>query len=333
MKKNKPMRAAGILLLATMLTTCMTAGTFAKYTTSDSASDTARVAKFGVVVSADGTLFGKQYADGNNTTTNANEIITYDSTSTEGTVQVISTGNYNIVAPGTKNETGLGFSITGTPEVDVEITSEIKTENIYLKAGTYGVMVKENSVTDVNFDGTKLFVLSDDGTYSHPNSYNTTETYYTIKNETTLDEDYYPVVYKLKGGTNGTNDVDGTFTTDSLAEIAKTIKTKLDIAENETTGTKTIQANTNLINELRLDSEVLTWEWAYERLPIEIYDNADTILGDLSAFNSDDSTFMGTVVSLNDSGVTYTALDKDDTDDNYNLKTKFDISITVTQID
>lgn len=30
MKKNKTLRAAGILFLATMLTTCMTAGTFAK---------------------------------------------------------------------------------------------------------------------------------------------------------------------------------------------------------------------------------------------------------------------------------------------------------------
>ena len=41
MKKNKTLRAAGILFLATMLTTCMTAGTFAKYTTSDSANDSA----------------------------------------------------------------------------------------------------------------------------------------------------------------------------------------------------------------------------------------------------------------------------------------------------
>lgn len=52
MKKNKTLRAAGILFLATMLTTCMTAGTFAKYTTSDSANDSARVAKFGVTVTA-----------------------------------------------------------------------------------------------------------------------------------------------------------------------------------------------------------------------------------------------------------------------------------------
>ena len=62
MKKNKTLRAAGILFLATMLTTCMTAGTFAKYTTSDSANDSARVAKFGVTVTADGSLFGEEYA-------------------------------------------------------------------------------------------------------------------------------------------------------------------------------------------------------------------------------------------------------------------------------
>ena len=325
MKKNKPMRAAGVLLLATMLTTCMTAGTFAKYTTSDSAEDSARVAKFGVVVSADGTLFGEEYN---------NNIIAYSDTANTGTVQVSSQGT-NVVAPGTKNETGLGFSVNGTPEVDVEVTSTIETENIYLKSGTYGVMVEAQGVTDVNFYNTKLFVLSE-GKYSHPDEYSDSATYYTIKDTVTLTDDYYPVVYTLDGGTNGTSDKDGTYTSDSLAEIADTLKDQLDIGENETTGTKTIQANKNLADTdvLNLDSEVLTWEWAYERdTNKEMYDGADTILGDLSAFNEDDTTFIGTVVSLNTDGQTYTALEKDAGDDNYSLNTKFNISITVTQID
>ena len=50
MKKNFMMRAASVLLVAVMLTTCAISGTFAKYVTSDSGSDFARVAKFGVTV-------------------------------------------------------------------------------------------------------------------------------------------------------------------------------------------------------------------------------------------------------------------------------------------
>ena len=55
------MRAAGGLMIATMLTTSIVSGTYANYVTSDSATDTARVAKFGVEVKAEGALFGKNY--------------------------------------------------------------------------------------------------------------------------------------------------------------------------------------------------------------------------------------------------------------------------------
>ncbi len=48
MKKNKMMRLASGLLVAVLLTTCMISGTFAKYTTTVSGTDTARVAKFEV---------------------------------------------------------------------------------------------------------------------------------------------------------------------------------------------------------------------------------------------------------------------------------------------
>ena len=54
MRKNKAMRAAGGMLIATLLSTSIVSGTYAKYVTEDSGSDTARVAKFGVVVTADG---------------------------------------------------------------------------------------------------------------------------------------------------------------------------------------------------------------------------------------------------------------------------------------
>ena len=47
MKKNVMMRVASALLVAVLMTTCAISGTFAKYTTTVSDSETARVAKWG----------------------------------------------------------------------------------------------------------------------------------------------------------------------------------------------------------------------------------------------------------------------------------------------
>ena len=104
MKKNVMMRVASALLVAVLMTTCGISGTFAKYTTSDSATDSARVAKWGVTVEVTGDdAFAIQYKDqaGDNGT------------------QVVST--VNVVAPGTKGVLATG-EITGEPEVAVNVT-------------------------------------------------------------------------------------------------------------------------------------------------------------------------------------------------------------------
>lgn len=106
MKKNKMMRAASVLLVATLLTTCVTSGTFAKYTTESDGSDNARVAKFGVTITANGTTFAKEYA-------------THDDRVSTIAKSVISTDN-NVVAPGTSG-TLAASTITGTPEVAVNV--------------------------------------------------------------------------------------------------------------------------------------------------------------------------------------------------------------------
>ena len=109
MKKNKMMRIASILLVAVLLTTSIISGTFAKYVTKSSATDSARVAKFGVQVSATGSLFSKTYAT--------------DTASVTGDSDGISVkSSENVVAPGTKNDTGLTLAVTGAPEVDVKLT-------------------------------------------------------------------------------------------------------------------------------------------------------------------------------------------------------------------
>lgn len=146
MKKNKMMRIASVLLIAVMMSTCAISGTFAKYVTSDSATDTARVAKFGVVVEASGSLFGKQYASesgGNGIETWANA---HAGTVNDGA------GTENVVAPGTQNDDGMTFSITGSPEVAVEVKIEIApkdstgaAKDIFLAAGDYANMTTGNA--------------------------------------------------------------------------------------------------------------------------------------------------------------------------------------------
>ena len=61
-KKNWTMRAAVLMLVLVLITSCFVGGTFAKYVTSGSGTDSARVAKFGVTVTASGDLFAKEYA-------------------------------------------------------------------------------------------------------------------------------------------------------------------------------------------------------------------------------------------------------------------------------
>ena len=115
MKKNKMMRIASVLLVAVILTTCAISGTFAKYTTAaPEASDNARVAKWGVTVTATaGDLFSDSYKD-TKTTYTANE--TVDTI----TVQA-DTPNVDIFAPGTEGSVADAIKVTGKPEVDVTV--------------------------------------------------------------------------------------------------------------------------------------------------------------------------------------------------------------------
>ena len=110
MKKNRMMRLASGLLVAVLITTSTISGTFAKYTTSGTATDSARVAKFGVTVTgetaATNEMFVNEYKNGAD--------ITVQST-------------VDVVAPGTSG-TMTAFDIAGVPEVDVVV----KYENVAL---------------------------------------------------------------------------------------------------------------------------------------------------------------------------------------------------------
>ena len=59
MKKNRFIKLASGLLVLCLMTTCVIGATLAKYTTAGSGADTARVAKWGVTVSASGSLLAR----------------------------------------------------------------------------------------------------------------------------------------------------------------------------------------------------------------------------------------------------------------------------------
>lgn len=89
MKKTKFMRAALLLLVLTLITSCFVGGTFAKYTTSSSGSDKARVAYWGFNQAAvtEIKLFNTTYDNGN-----VNSSITD-----------------NVIAPGTSQSSTFAF--------------------------------------------------------------------------------------------------------------------------------------------------------------------------------------------------------------------------------
>lgn len=111
MKKNVMMRVASIMLVLVLLTSSVISGTFAKYVTAEDGGDKARVAKFGVDVIVDGTMFAEAYLYG--------DVV---KTSVSGNTSVLAYNNTDkLVAPGTAGEM-VDIVIKGQPEVDVAVT-------------------------------------------------------------------------------------------------------------------------------------------------------------------------------------------------------------------
>ncbi len=107
MRKNKMMRLASALLVAVLLTTCAISGTFAKYVTEKSATDTARVAYWGF---------------GHSTLT----IDMFDGTYTN----VKSNDTSNVVAPGTRKDVTVQLQPAAgiaTPEVAYTMNFAVET--------------------------------------------------------------------------------------------------------------------------------------------------------------------------------------------------------------
>lgn len=105
-KKNVLMRSAGLLLALVLVTSCFVGSTLAKYVTSGDAADNARVAKWGVSITAHATgdIFAKEYKGAGQDNT------------------VVAGGEYKVIAPGTKKDDAALVTLSGKPEVSVQVT-------------------------------------------------------------------------------------------------------------------------------------------------------------------------------------------------------------------
>lgn len=333
MKKNKSMRIASFLLVATLLTTSIISGTFAKYTTMADASDTARVAKWGVVASVSDNFFGEKYVIGNKGDGTENTITT--STNANDFSVATSAAGTNVVAPGTKNE-DFSYAVTGIPEVDGVIKIAVTGNNIFLSQGEYVKAVKvENPVAS---DLSNYIVYSNNNYRDPSGAFDPSETYYTMEPYCTLSTSYYPVVFKLSGsGAPATS-----CNANSLAAIAAHLQQN-----------KTFKAGQNLSSALTLPQ--ISWEWKFcnnttacSGYDVSVNSNvttltnacdyckADTLLGDLIAARVDNVENESSAIIEISNG----ACNRDVTGFYYptssqraSLDLKFDMKCVVTQID
>ena len=256
MKNNKNLKVAAGLLVLVLLTTCVIGTTLARYTTADSASDTARVAKWGIELAIGGTLFGTDYAE-HNAAERPDEMVAYTSESVSGSDAV--------VAPGTKNDAGFAFTLNGTPEVAYDvIVTDNNNESIYLLGGySYGIMIEEYGVNETT-DISGLYTKTTDGYVPvNTNPYVAGTTYYRLHDALDLTNSYYPVIWTVKG----TGHLSGlNSSTNDLADLATQIGNAVDALKGDA-------------NDSAAASFVLTWAWAIDGQN----DKADTILGNLMA--------------------------------------------------
>ncbi len=239
MKKNIMMRIAAVMMIAVLLSTCAISGTFAKYITEAEGNDTARVAKWGISITAgtkgvDGnSLFSKQYDNTSNPTvaTGANDLV---------------------VAPGTANSEGTTFTISGTPEVDVKLTVAM--------TGSAGT----GSAQDIVL----LKKATDDDSESEATAYTDYTKESGSSEKFTLEKDYYPVVFTLTHTNHGTNSLGNKMdtVTGTLADVEKALEAYLN--------DKTIEANETLDEVFKL-----TWAWDFDDTGAGTNDKADTYLG------------------------------------------------------
>lgn len=287
MKKNKMMRIASILMVATLITTCAISGTFAKYVTKAEAQDNARVAKWGIVISTDVTgVFAEKYK-----ATDAK----YKADGGEYSVETSVVGE-KLVAPGTSSdEVGtLSGTLTGAPEVATRYSLVIENwEDVILPKG--------EGYTDY----TEYKLGTGYGTFDLPADYMPVKWDITVTNGTKtvgLLTTAAEMVGTLPAGFNG-------FSVAEAKAIMTSYKTQLEsLLESQITSGKARNASVEVTDEkivISMDFDpnyamnytfALTWKWAFEGPMVSVagpsavttfdaatVDMADTLLGNIAA--------------------------------------------------
>ena len=294
MKKNWTMRVALLIVALTLITSCFVGGTFAKYVTGASYEDTARVAKFGVLLTIDGDSgFATKYATDDTTYKGAYTVEATDKVVAPGTPAGLKTetsetevSQENYRAEATDENKALTFGISGTPEVAVRINIKFGKDfkDVVLPKGTYTDYTKLIEKPATNGEGEGEGEGEGDKREAAEAAYGYYGTF-------ELKEDYYPIIYTLKEG-------ETVLAKGSLKDIVDFVTAYSETAD---------YAPGTVFNT----EFTLTWEWPFERGETEdeiaLYDAADTYLGNVAA------------------GVI--------TDANAVTEISFKLTITVTQID
>lgn len=133
MKKNKMMRIASVLLVAVLLSTCAISGTFAKYTTTVTDSDTARVAKWGMdkLTMADLYMFDGQYKDGEN--------VNVDATTNVIAPGAFKTVTVDITKPTTAPEVAYSFALAINATGNADLLAKLQWK---LNKGSFGTFAE-----------------------------------------------------------------------------------------------------------------------------------------------------------------------------------------------
>ncbi len=357
MQKNKMVRLASGLLVLTMATTCIISGTFAKYVTGDEAGDSAHVAKWGVTTTISGALFGAHYNAFSETDSETDSESDLISAAYTGSVDG-ETGN--IVAPGTKSE-NMTISIAGKPEVSGKIELTVNGDesadfsDIWLQAGTYGVMTDVTNTVKTEDDIVGLYVKKGENyelatSYVKGTSYFklrdsfelSDNTYVTDEDEPCFDGDkYYPIVWNL----SNKKSADITTSFDDLELKLHSVNDLKDAIADEIIGNnKFFVSHTNLVEQVGVTT--INWEWAFETMNGDavspVVDGCDTILSKLMAWDEVASNYQVVMADENGgytgvtktttNGVTYATAGIDGAQIAC-LTVGFNLKVTVSQVD
>ena len=277
MKKNKMMRIASVLLVMTLISTCAISGTFAKYVKKVRGEDSARVAKWGVVLTVSaGEAFATQYE-------------THDDTY-EGEYSVIAfNAEDKLVAPGTSSKDkdvdgDLVATVMGTPEVATRYTLKIE--------GLKDVLLpKKNGLTDY----TELKLVDGEyayGTFDNSADYTPVKWNLTVSNSNGKTVDLVTVAKQVNPNFNG---IGFSFTeAKALVNNQNAMNTLLPILEGMASGASNAQVVVNDDGSIEISMDfdpntemdytfTLSWAWDFDDDGAGTYDKQDTLLGNIAA--------------------------------------------------